>query len=723
MQIHNQGLPHAAQRVAPQHPALSFQVWLLRALKAEGQAWQTALSYPALYILLLGMALGFLVAVQVPLNYSIDVGIEEGYGGDLPHLRNFNTAEQDSHGTYRWTRDEARIVMPGLGQRAVTVRLDFFPISAEVLAIGPSEIELWVQGEPLATLPVQMPGGHYSIRVPSHLLEQGTLDLLIRTATFVPPDPDDPRSLGTPLDRVTVSTGTSFPAAPDWGAFGLWLAAALLAWATMLRALDAVPRAPHWATGLLAGVAPLVVLSAFLDPPRWAFGAQPALIATVISYALVLALRPTVRYLARQLDIPLDGRTVGWLLLIVVLAFGTRYGGRLYPRSMHGDIGFHTNRFNEVTGGYIYIVSRNRGVNFPYPPGPYLVLAPWLLVAPDPSYLLQLSAALVEGLSALFIYAMVARTGAVAAAWRQRQQHHTATRQSRAPPLYSRIALLAAGIYVFTAAGYMTTWWSFDTHIYTQFATLVLITALVLFGLRCCTAAPRPITPLWAAVLLLLVGLVFLGHFGFFINTALLGGMALLIVLPLAWRGVAWAQMARTPLLVAGVGGLCLALLLFYTAYLWLFIEQARVTASSGLTGLAERAPVPRWYLWQVLWQVGIIQHFGFFPLLLAPLGVWQVGRQGRPAWIMGGLLVGSFLVSLAFAVLPFITLSTQSTRWLMFSAWAVAIGAAFAVQLLWRSGRAARLLVAVMGGYVLWNTFVFWIGPMLWRIRPPEPF
>ncbi|NJN65228.1 MAG: hypothetical protein HC884_00215 [Chloroflexaceae bacterium] len=68
-------------------------------------------------------------------------------------------------------------------------------------------------------------------------------------------------------------------------------------------------------------------------------------------------------------------------------------------------------------------------------------------------------------------------------------------------------------------------------------------------------------------------------------------------------------------------------------------------------------------------------------------------------------------------------TRSSQSTRWLMFSAWAVAVGAAFAARLLWRSGRAGQVALAAMGGSVLWTTATCWLGPLAWRIRPPEPF
>jgi hypothetical protein len=41
----------------------------------------------------------------------------------------------------------------------------------------------------------------------------------------------------------------------------------------------------------------------------------------------------------------------------------------------------------------------------------------------------------------------------------------------------------------------------------------------------------------------------------------------------------------------------------------------------------------------------------------------------------------------------------------------------------LWRRGWAGRVAVAAMAAFVLWNTAALWLGAMLWRIRPPEPF
>lgn len=739
----------------PALPEGGAATWLPIAAGAAGALWGelravvAALRSPVLALLLAGLLGALLLAATMPLHYSFDVGLEEGYGGDLPHLRGFNTAERDEHGSYRWTADKAQIVLPGVGHRPLNLQLDFFPISPEAVARGPDVINIWVAaraeesvadgtGELLAVLPVRREGARYHLHIPANRVDGGTLALTIRTHTFVPANPDDPRALGTPLDRVTVSAPTSRgPRLPDGGATGMWLLACVCFWLTIRRALAPVPHEHGIAAGFVALAVGSVALAALLDPPRWAFGAQPALIVGALGYLLVLLLRPTLRWLAARFAIPLDARTLGWLLLIIVLAFGLRYGGRLYPRSMHGDIGFHTNRFNEVARGHIFLLSRNRGVDFPYPPGPYVLLVPFALLRPDPPALLQLGAALTEGVSAALVYTILARTGVAYRRWRHSGQPPPLARQ---PEQRDRnTALMGAAIYVFTAAGFMTTWWSFDTHIYAQALTLLLLTVLHDVGLRRLAPAGSPDAAEpssgpgggrggWVVVGFVLCGLVFLGHFGFFINTVLLGGLVLLLLALVAWQtrgtsqatayaGVGWR------LALVGVGATLVALALFYSYFAPLLTEQAQIAATGGLTELAQRRPVERAYLWQVLWDAGLIQHFGFFPLLLAPLGLRVLQRRGGPARVTLALLTGTFLVSLVFAVLPFLTLSTQSTRWLMFAAWAVAVSAALAVPLLWQRGRIGRLVVVAMAGFVGWNTLLLWGGPMLWRIRPPEPF
>jgi hypothetical protein len=287
----------------------------------------------------------------------------------------------------------------------------------------------------------------------------------------------------------------------------------------------------------------------------------------------------------------------------------------------------------------------------------------------------------------------------------------------------------------------MTTWWSFSTHIFSQFFTLLLVTGtMVLWAnlkLRVTSDEVR-VTKyglhkgfiLHTSSIILLLTLVFLGHFGFFINTALLFGGALALTWLAHWRGAGWARRLRWPLSLAYAGALLFALAFFYSAYVPIFLEQARVAADGGLSAVAQRAPVTRAMLWAGLWEAGLVQHFGFFPLLLALGSLWLLPRwkphdDNLPAnrWLLFWLMLGTFGVSATFATVPFITLATNSTRWLMFSAWAVAVGAALVTHWLWQRGRAGRLVVLLMGGYMLWLTALTWLGPMLWRIRPPEPF
>lgn len=688
---------------------------------------------PALWIALSLLLAVFLVIPQLPLHYRIDAGYEEGVGSDLPFLQGFNTAERDSLGSYRWTADGAAIVVPGTGRRQLAVRLDLLPTPAEVQALAPASFELWAGDLLLGRLPTRPQGGALHLLVPAEALGSGRLVLHIRTETFTLTG--DPRQLGARLSQVELmSIGQDGLIQPDWRAVWGWLLAVACGWMALWSGLwpgqkargkrekagqlashadanprlvsNPLPRELTWAPGaawLLAGGAGLIVVAALLDLPRWAFGAQAALEACALGWVLAIGLKAGLPALAARLQIPLPAEVAGWLVIFCVISFGLRYGGRLYPSSMPGDIGFHTNRFHDAIGGLIQIVSKNRGIDFPYPPGAYLLIAPVTLLGIEARTALQLGAALVDGLSAAVVYAIAVRA---------------------ARPL---VALLAAGVYVFTAATLMTTWWSFDTHIYTQFLHLLTIAALSGALTAWGSGSGRERVG-WGLASGVLLGMVFLGHFGFLINTALLMGLLVGGVWLAAWRGAAWAQGARWPLTLVCGGAVAFAGVFFYSAYITLFLDQLAVAREGGLSAVAERAPVSRAQLWATLWQAGLITHFGFFPVPLALIGGWRLWRKVRAGgvvaerttlWLMGG----SLAVGLCFAALPFITLATNSPRWLMFLAWAVALGTALAVEWLWRRGWAARAITLLMGAVVLANTFWIWLGPMVWRIRPPEPF
>ncbi len=780
----------------------------VRALRAETRlVWATLRDWRLLAALGL-FAVLLVLAAQVPLRYTIAIGTEEGYGSDRPIVADFFDPETSpsSGDSFRWTTGHSLIRLPGVGQRTIQLQLRLLPVNQEVAARGPHEIEIWANGRLLGRLPLRpTTGGIYRILAPPPADGSGNQEIELRSATVTPTG--DQREIGTPVDAAVV-TYAGGPALPAWSSTIAALVAALL-FGLALRRAELTPNVALAA--LLVGIL-LASLAALLDPPRFAFGTGVALAACGLGWLLMLLLnaapdalllagaalvlpavallallgtdnyeawggpgavamgavaalllagwlRPALGALYRRIAPPIPPQSRRWLLLMALLVLITRYGGKIYPDSMWGDIGFHTNRYTEVLQGLVLLLSRNRGVDFPYPPALYLTLAPFALLGIDKVVLLQLGGALLDAASPFLVYTLavcsLARTAGANISARARQ-----------------VGVLAAGIYSFTAATLMVTWWNFSTHTFSQFMHLFLITALVVLwqprtqnpeprtqSLELRTQSPEPRASrdgpavLGArfsvlGTLFVIQSLVYLGHFGFWINVTLLGGMGLAVLLVAAWRRrAAWAVF--WPLLAVFVAAELFATLFYYSAYTGLFIAQAQATAAGGLNGLANRGPTDRALLWRNLWDAGFRTHFGFFPVPLALCGIALIwgraknkeqrtkskeprtkNQESSSLSVLGArfsvllvLMLGTLVIGLVFGSLPFITGSTLSTRWLMFSAWVIALGATVSVELLWRSGRAGRLVVLAMGGYVLWVTASIWLGALAWRIRPPEPF
>jgi len=776
-----------------------------QALRAEVRRQSAALRDRRLWVTLGVFAVILVLAAQFPLSYDISIGREEGFGGDRPMIADFHEPESSelAQDKFRWTTERSSIRLPGFGQRALQATLRLLPVSQEMAERGPKTIELWANGALLAQLPVRATtGGVYRFVLPP---AAGAGDQLIelRSATFTPGG--DARAIGTPVDHLRVESGAG-PALPPWRHDLTWLGAALLFWLALRR----IDFTPSWVQRFMFVALALTGLAALLDPPRFAFGsgialiiaalgwllvvllaaepiglvlagvalAQPAIVLRIasggdplglvgavlagISVALLLAgwLRPAITSAYARIAAPVPAAAQRWLLLIALVVFASHYGGKIYPDSMWGDIGFHFNRYVEVLRGIVLLLSRNRGVDFPYPPAFYLLLAPLGLTGLDPHILLQLVGALLDAISPFLVYAIAASIA------RRAPMRLTQSNSALDPP--AQLGLIAAGIYSLSAATMMTTWWNFSTHIFTQFTALLLITVLVLLShtrTKNGHAHGQPRTnsddglvfgSQFSAlgILLVLQSLVYLGHFGFWMNMSLLGGLGLATVLIGALRRrIDWATIRL--LLGAFVAAELFAVLFFYSGYTGLFLAQAQATASGGLTGLAGRPAVDRAILWRTLWDAGFRIHFGFFPVPLALCGLallWHRrtenghlqgqlrtkhqerapagSTKNQPDTVLGSwfsvlsvLMTGTFLIALLFASLPFISGSTLSTRWLMFSAWAIAIGAALVAQVLWSYGRAGRWLVLLMGSYIFWITASMWLQALAWRVRPPEPF
>ncbi len=83
-----------------------------------------------------------------------------------------------------------------------------------------------------------------------------------------------------------------------------------------------------------------------------------------------------------------------------------------------------------------------------------------------------------------------------------------------------------------------------------------------------------------------------------------------------------------------------------------------------------------------------------------------------------------TFLVSASQAVLPLITLNSITTRWLMFSSWAIAVTASQgAIALKNHGGKAGRWVSLAMCGFVCWITLALYVDALALRLPPIEPF
>ncbi|HEU5102981.1 MAG TPA: hypothetical protein VFU22_28355, partial [Roseiflexaceae bacterium] len=225
-----------------------------------------------------------LLAAQAPLHYALDIGKEEGYLSDRPIVADFHDPETSpsTGSNFRWTTERSLIRLPGVGQRPVELRLRLLPVNQEVAARGPKQIEVWASSKLIGRLPIRpTSGGVYRLLLP--LDRSGDQEIELRGATFTPTG--DARAIGTPVEAALVESAPG-PAWPAWTSTLIWLAAALQLWLGLRRA----GLAPNAALiGLLAGVL-LASLAALLDPPRFAFGATPALTALALGWLLMLLL-------------------------------------------------------------------------------------------------------------------------------------------------------------------------------------------------------------------------------------------------------------------------------------------------------------------------------------------------------------------------------------------------------------------------------------------------
>lgn len=629
--------------------------------------------------------------MQVPFNYTFIAGKERGPQSDLPFVQGFKAAEaSDTIGRWRWSDAQASIVVPAIGQRSSIVGMNIISHRVQWEPYAPPTVLYLTLGQAdTISLTLRPAGARYQFYVPAQTMVDGGLHLGLATQSWQ--NPLDRRgNMGVAIgEQVTIqSIAPQGLVLPSLLLLLCWAVCLFVLW-WMLLMLGFSAHLAYWLLLPLAVIFPLLLT---LEAPRLGFDPFWYIQLGVISVAAAGLCVQMVPPLLRRLNLLPPSVLLRWLLLLMVLSFALKYSSRLYPESMPGDLQLHVNRYIATVEGEIYIRAQHRGLPFPFPNGLYLLVAPFTLSGLEPHFLFELFDGMFEATTVLLLYLLVAQVSS-----------------------NMRLGVLAAAIYALTAGGHMVTWFAFATQVGAQWFTVLLVTVLVF-----CWPRRRDWVTWWIVVMLL--AQVFLGHIGQFINLSLVG--VLLIVL-LWWRSRAQEERAGTLwLLSAGVAAGAFVALFYYTAFWDLILEQVTGVASQGMNEVTGRDPIPRAVTLRVLWEGGLIDHFGFFPVLLAIVpGLGLLASHRLRGSILPPLVWLSFLVSMSQAVLPLITLNSITTRWLMFSAWAIAVAGAWGVPGLWRRGQSGRLVVLLMAGYVCWVTLVVWADAMILRLPPIEPF
>lgn len=636
-------------------------------------------------------AAAILLAYQLPLRFAFQVGSDGGPATDRPFLSGFLPAELTTwDDSWRWSRPEASVAVPGVGRRPVVVgfavrshRQDWLPDA------GPTLLELDTGAGPPVAIALRPGAARYEIYVPAEAMAGGALRMSLRTEGWENPG-DERGALGVAVggDLTIHEAGARRPIWPGGGVLAAYPAAVALLW----LAARAAGLGPNAALGVGLAALALIALAAAGAAPRLATSARWAVEAGLIALGSTVAGALAVPPLLRRWGVPTTPASLRWLLLLVALAFTVKYGGQLHPAAMRGDLQLHIHRFSRTVSGEVYIPAQHRGLPFPFPSGWYAGIAPLTLTGAPLGNLFEITAGLFEAAAVVLVYILLARVTGGAAG-----------------------GLLGAIVYTVSPVWMLNVWWQFHTQIASQWFLLALVTLMVVRW----PDYDDPLTLGWITALFILVCLT---HIGSFINT----GVAGLIALPWLWlraRSPA-ARRGAQRLLLAGAGAALFVGLFYYSAFWDKIAEQIAGVAAEGMVGVTEKAPVPRAELLWSLWHDGLIEHYGFFVAALGLAGAALVSLDPRQReGLLPPMLWATFAVVALQALLPLATQSSVTTRYLTFGGWAFTVGATVAGLRLWRAGPGGRVALAAMLAYAAWVSAEIAVGAMALNAWPAEPF
>jgi hypothetical protein len=618
-------------------------------------------------------------------------------------VRNFYADERREDGyRYRWTRGTSWLALPAWGPGPYRLTIEM----GAPLNPRPS-VTLLLNEVVLAEQALTGDFRPYTYEVPAALVASGDLTLTFRAATFSPPN--DRRTLGVVVHRVTLEPTTTRPYRPPTGGLAAVAGLALLAYATLAAAGWAWRVSLAGAVGLAAAMAGLLVWARPLLVPvlgelGWIGG---------LALGLTLLGRLGLAGLARWPRLRLPAGERAWLLTIVAAALLPRLAATFHPQMDIIDLGFHVNRYTDVVErGMIFLKIRSAewgGRETTYSPTAYLAMAPLGWLIDDKHRMMRIFTVLLETSRALLVFALarwVAGGG--------------------------RAALLATTLFVSLPLAAIVFSWGITSNLFGEWwATALLLTLTV--GWR------RLTRPAVAALAVVVATLALLSHPGVLLLTAawlgLLSGGAIAGWLWRRWRGRAAPGDGRTVAAVALVTVLAgvLAVALFYRVDAAMMLEQGSATIGQRLSG-APAAATGQPRRWRVSGSVddrslgmaaryvtdwrqvplegarGYLQeawaYYWFWPLPAAVVGWLLLGGTGRGRRFRW--LTLAWAAAAALFALVGLTINLY-VRYMLFLLPVVCVLAGVALDRLAGRGRAGLALTALLIAGALAGGLWFW--------------
>jgi hypothetical protein len=511
-------------------------------------------------------------------------------------LAGFHAPEQDSGVPFRWTSGDSRIDLAQFGRsRALVLGLELGASPPGRRA--PALVLSYADQQPITVVIDDRPRT-YRFLVPPTAARFGSLTVDLHSETMLAPP--DTRPLGLRVEAATLDalapSGLIWPA-PAPALIHLLLLAAC---ALLLRRLDLPFRV---IIGILALAAIAVAVIYHQQQQLTDDYVLRLLAALVVLTILTYGLLPIAERYGGRIAPP---QLMRMLWAITVLACMIRLAGALYPLFDAFDLALNVDRLLKTLAGTLVITNRSlefrNGITV-YPPGPYVVLLPGLLLGLTPKLVVQAGIAMIDGCGAMTT-ALLARTLGAS----------------------GRVALMSALIYATAPINLTVLWWGLSAQAFGQ-ALMSPLALAILLALR----QPRPRH--WAIVGLLF-SMALLTHIG-------------VAILAVVWLGLSWLALRlrrATPLAlwwrltqVLVIGGL-VSFALIYIDVVGLKLQQ--------MYEVGEKVQTSGYVPAYSLIARGFLIAFHPLGLLLLPIGLLLLWRHRLPPG--GAELIGGWVGAVA---------------------------------------------------------------------------